>query len=420
MNNKLFFSSSFLIAIFLFFNYPTLANTQENSPKIWSVRSIDTMKTSRDRARSELHNPAYDIQIEKQLLAIKEMGANYVAIDTPYDEQFLPYLKRWIKLARKTGLHIWFRGNWSNWEGWFDYPKNMTPQEHIRKTVEFVETNPDLFEDGDAFEPCPECENAGWWKQPQDNEKYNQFIRNQRVAVEIAFSKINKNVHTNWFSIIGGRAKDVLNQETLNALDNLVTIDHYIKEPSGMSNYVNYFSQNFDTKVLVGELGAPIPDINGSMNEREQAEFIESLLKHLYKNKENVLGINYWVLSEGTTKLINNDGTHRQAANVIKNYFIPGAIKGKITNTLGKQLKNIKVTTDDKLNETTTNREGNYELIIPASSIEILIGGNEYKKSAQKFTLTRGEKVIHNIVLEPRNPSFLYRFRIYLSSLFKK
>ena len=81
---------------------------------IWPIRSIDTMKLSRDRARAELANPAFDTVITKDLQTIKEMGANYVAIGTPYDNEFLPYLTRWVTAARKVGLNVWFRGNWSS------------------------------------------------------------------------------------------------------------------------------------------------------------------------------------------------------------------------------------------------------------------------------------------------------------------
>jgi len=417
LNSKLFLLPIFITSL-LFLTYLKPSYAQEQVLKIWEVRSIDTMKTSRDRALSELNNSNYDIQIQKELSAIKEMGANYVAVDTPYDEEFLPYLNRWVMLARKTGLHIWFRGNWSNWEGWFDYPKNMRPQEHIRKTAEFIETHPDLFMDGDAFDPCPECENAGFWKQPEDDEKYRQFIRNQRITVKNAFAKIGKDVHTNWFSIIGGRAKDVLDQKTFDALDNLITIDHYIKNPSGMSEYVDYFSQNFNTKVLVGEFGVPIPDINGDMDETEQAEFINQVFKQLYKNKDSVLGINYWVAVGGTTRLINDDGTPRQAVDVIKNYFIPGMVRGAVINTLGKQLNKISVKTDDGLNETTTDNQGNYVLIIPAGSVNILVGGDKYKTSTQKLVITRGNEVIQDTVLEPKTPPIFYRLHLFLKKKF--
>jgi len=420
MKRKFLVFFVFLIPVFLglsFFSPKQEIISQEQPSYLWQVRSVDTMKTSRDKARVRLHDLKFDTEIEKELQAVKNLGANYVAIDTPYDEEFLPYLKRWVQLARKTELKVWFRGNWSNWEGWFDYPKNLAPERHQAKTAEFIETHPDLFEDEDIFDPCPECENAGFWKQPDDNTKYNEFIRNQRVVLKNSFSKIKKRVYTNDFSIIGGRAKEVLDKKTLDALDNLVTIDHYIKNPSSMTQYIDYFSRNFHTKVLVGEFGAPIPDINGPMDENQQTLFIDEVLQQLYKNKADVLGINYYVLTEGTTKLLNDDGTQRQAVEVIKNYFIPGVIKGAVINTLGDKLKNIPVRTSDGLNITTTDRQGDYTIVIPASTVDIVIGGNKYKTKEQNLVITRGGEITRNAVLEPEKIGFVYRFKLIIKDL---
>lgn len=423
MKRKFLFFFAFLITAFLglsFFSPKQEVISQEQPEFLWQVRSVDTMKTSRDKARVQLHDLKFDTEIEKELLAVKNLGANYVAIDTPYDEEFLPYLKRWVKLARKTGLKVWFRGNWSNWEGWFDYPKNLTPEGHHAKTAEFIETHPDLFEDGDIFDPCPECENAGFWKQPDDNLKYNEFLRNQRVVLKNSFSKINKKVYTNVFSIIGGRAKEVVDKQTLDALDNLVTIDHYTKDPSSMTEYIDYFSEKFNTKVLVGEFGAPNPDINGHMDENQQALFIDEVLRELYKNKTNVFGINYNVLTVGTTKLLNDDGTERQAVEVIKNYFIPGVVKGTVTNTLGDKLNNIPVKTGDGLNSTVTSRQGHYAMSIPASTIDIAIGGNKYKTVVQEEVIGCGTEITKDVVLEPQEIDFIYRIRLTIQNLKKQ
>ena len=110
---------------------PTLASqTIIINPRFWEVQSIDTMKYSRDLSREKLKDPSFDTVIDRQVKAIAETGATHVAISTPYDEEFLPILKRWASAARNYNLKIWFRGNWSGWEKWFDY-KSISREEHI-------------------------------------------------------------------------------------------------------------------------------------------------------------------------------------------------------------------------------------------------------------------------------------------------
>src|SRR3989344_6298983 len=95
------------------------------APKKEDVRritSIDTMKYSRDVAREKLNSSSFDEVIDKQVSEISATGATHIAIGTPYDDEFLPFLKRWVVAARKYNLKVWFRGNLSGWEEWFGYP----------------------------------------------------------------------------------------------------------------------------------------------------------------------------------------------------------------------------------------------------------------------------------------------------------
>src|SRR5437764_393443 len=94
----------------LFFQMPMTA---------WKYQCIDTMKVSRDEARLLAHDKNAQKEIAQQMEEIKKLGANCVAIGTPYDKEFIPILTIWVTEARKQHLHIWFRGNFSGWEGWF-------------------------------------------------------------------------------------------------------------------------------------------------------------------------------------------------------------------------------------------------------------------------------------------------------------
>src|SRR3989339_521194 len=114
-----------------------VATYQKPTVKFWRIQAVDTMKYSRDMARAKLNDSKFDITIDQQIHAIADTGANYVAIATPYDEEFVPILRRWVASARRYGLSVWFRGNFSGWEGWFEYPR-INQIQHLRATRAFI------------------------------------------------------------------------------------------------------------------------------------------------------------------------------------------------------------------------------------------------------------------------------------------
>jgi len=385
---------------------------------LWAIRSIDTMKTSRDIARDELSNKAFDTEIQKELEIIKNTGANYVAIDTPYDNEFLPYLTRWVNLARATGLHVWFRGNWSGWEGWFNYPKNITRAEHILKTEEFIVNHPELFKIGDSFTACPECEYGGPGNPlvTRDIEGYKNFLIDEKNAVDKAFKKIGINVYTNWNSINPDVAKEEFDSNISQTLNNQISLDYYFNNNQVYEKGISYFIDKFpDIKIFMSEFGAPIPDINGNMTENEQAEFIDSVFKKFYENNTRVIGINYWVIKGGTTALLNDDDSKRQALDVITNYFSPSVIQGKITDDFNKPLANTVVTAG--FLKTKTDINGEYSFTVPKNQKYVVsAGGGSYSYKEREISQS-GQAVNYDFVVSPLKPDFWYRIRLFIKNL---
>lgn len=401
-----------LLLLLFFFLYPS----HVLAAHLWPIQSIDTMKTSRDMARTQLYNPSYDTEIQKELRAIKSIGANYVAIDTPYDSEFLPYLTRWVMLARKTNLHVWFRGNFSSWEGWFDYPKDMKPQQHIASVSRFIKTHANLFMDGDIFDPCPECENAGYWPQPSENAVYNTFIRQETMSVEKAFTSIHKKV-TVYPSIIGGRAKEVLTQDSLIQLGHVVPIDHYFSSPQSMTDYIDYFSR-VHAATLVSEFGAPVPDINGSMTNTEQAAFIQKVLDILYTKKAAVVGLNYYVIRGGTTALLNTDGSPKKAVSILHDYFQPAAIQGVVKNELGDALSGVHITTLDGAIRSTTNTNGYFSFVIPCNkSATLSVKRTNYFVIQKNINTNNCHNSTLSFTMRIVRPTLLQQIRLFLKML---
>jgi len=299
----------------------TTEQKQFTTPRVWQIKSIDTMTYSRDRAREQFNNQKFDETIETQISAIKNSGANYVAIDTPYDEEFYPFLERWVDISRNHGLNIWYRGNFSGWEGWFGYKKDLTREDHLALMRQFINKNGHLFEEGDIFDPCPECENGG----PGDPRKtsdvvgFRQFMIDEHQAANEEFRKIGKNVR-----IVGSMNYDVANlvmdEDTANSVGNLVVIDHYVKTPQKLADDIEKLAKKSSANIMLGEFGAPIPDIHGKLDEQAQAAWIEEALV-LVSKKEEVIGLNYWVGFGGSTAIFNNNGSAKPAAKVLEKYF---------------------------------------------------------------------------------------------------
>ncbi len=132
---------SFILFISLFGSRNKGANnTNGGKVKYWEVQSIDTVKYSRDLAREKLNDQEFEKDIDKQVELIALTGATHIGIGTPYDEEFVPFLRKWVRAARKYGLKVWFRGNLSGWEEWFGYER-ITREEHTEKVLAFIKNN---------------------------------------------------------------------------------------------------------------------------------------------------------------------------------------------------------------------------------------------------------------------------------------
>lgn len=293
----------------------------DNIKPYWEFRSVDTVKYSRDLAGQMLENSEFDSVIEEQVADIATLGASHIAIASPYDAKYVPFLRRWVESARRNGLKVWFRGNFSGWEGWFGF-ESIGREDHKKFLESFIIKNPDLFEDGDIFTSCPECENGGPGdpRLNRDVKGHRQFLIDEyKISLE-SFGEINKKVNAGFYSMNYDVAKLIMDPQTTRALGNIVVIDHYIKDPIQVSEDARQIALKSGGKVVLGELGAPIPDLHGELSEEEQAQWIELALDEAQKAPE-IIGVNYWVNVGGSTRLWNDDGTPRKAAETLKRFF---------------------------------------------------------------------------------------------------
>jgi hypothetical protein len=380
------------------------------SGKVWPIQGIDTVKYSRDLAREKLNDPSFDIEIEKQVREIAATGATYIALGTPYNDEFMPYLKRWVDEARKKNLHVWFRGNIAGWEGWFEYSKT-TRDEHTKEIVSFIEKYPDLFMNGDIFTSCPECENGGPGdpRTIGDIDGFRTFLISENNQATDAFKRIHKNVASGYYSMNGDVAKLVMNEDTTRALGGIVTIDHYVSSPDKLISFIDEIAASSKGKVVLGEWGAPIPDINGEMSDNDQALWIADVLDKVSHNK-NVVGVNYWTNKGGSTALWNDLGAAKKAVAVLSGYYSPRQISGEVNNELGYAVYGASVKT--KNGTATTDYAGRFRIEVLPDDEKITIEGVGYLPKTLHITDTG----FYDVTLIKQYENGLFRFAKWLHS----
>ncbi|MFA6005252.1 MAG: hypothetical protein WC775_02085 [Patescibacteria group bacterium] len=373
--------------------------------RLFPIQSIDTMKYSRDIAREKLHDASFDKHIDTQVKNIAATGATHIAIATPYDEEFIPFLTRWVRAARKYNLNVWFRGNFSGWEEWFDYPE-ITKDEHIRKTKAFIARHADMFVDNDLFSACPECENGALGDPRQTGRlaEYRQFLIDEYQVTTEAFNRIGKRVQSNILSMNGDVARLVMDRETTRELGGMVTIDHYVETPEQLVGDAERIAGNSGGLVMLGEFGTPIPDIHGELTEDQQAMWVGAGLYGLAKSK-SIAGVNYWTNKGSSTALWNDDDTPRAVVSTITDFYKPLVIRGTVRDELGFLLSDVTVTSPF---ETVHTKTGAYRVFfITGDHIEFQKPG--YINVSESLRRTDVRDLVLDVTMQPTNPSLLYK-----------
>jgi hypothetical protein len=338
-----------------------------------------------------------------------------VAIATPYDEQFIPFLKRWVEAARRHHLKVWFRGNWSAWEGWFGRERKMTFEEHTQKTVEFIKKHPELFENGDAFTGCPECENGaqGDPRMTGKVDEYRKFLISQHIESEKAFQEIGMTVNTSLMSMNKDVADLVMDEATAKGVGGFVTIDHYVGEAKRVARDVNQLAEKTKAKIVLGEFGAPIPDLNGEMTEDQQAEWIDEAMADLQKSP-HLYGLSYWVNKGGSTAIWNDNNTPRKAVNIVTKYFQPMQLYGSLNDELGFKVSDVIIEANGK-----HYRTENGEYLIPLYGYQTVkfIKDGYFMETIEVNAAPKGRK---NIILKPQQPGGFYSFWVSIRKVLFK
>lgn len=298
----------------------------------WSIQSVSSMKETKDR----ICNPRDASWIAGWVDRAKELGVNYVAVETPYDNpscgSSLAYTKLWVDTIRSKGLKVWHRHMPLAFEGIYSVTK--TKKDYLNLISNYIKKNPSLFASGDIFSPIPEPQNGGISKitycaggvcQFDSASNFNLWLRNAIDVSNAAFSSIGLGgkMKVGYYGFDGFVAwgsnnpdwHGILEDATVAKMGN-ITIDHYPEAINDtMENGLNELQAKYPTTpIIIGEWGAvsstidPILQVNSSMGAAK---------------RPNVVGFNYWHMGAGGNEaLINDDLSLKPAYSAVQSFFI--------------------------------------------------------------------------------------------------
>lgn len=333
---SVFVALSSLLVLFLFSQeFTPMAVADAKSSKTnykWETRSMSSMKETKDR----MCNVRPKKFIDRWVRTTRELGVNYISIETPYDNpacgNSILYTKYWVEAARKHGLSVWHRHMPLAFEGIYGVAKN-NKMDYLGQISNYIRNNSNLFSPGDIFTPIPEPQNGGIryiTYCPQgvcqfvSAQHFNAWLRSAMQVSEQAFAAIGLGgqVRVGYWGFDGFVAwgdnnpdwTGILEDQTVNMMGN-ITIDHYPETVRDtMENDLRELQARYpNVPIIIGEWGTVTGgDIVGQVNRTMSAARIPG-----------VVGFNYWHMGVGGNEaLINEDFSKRPQFSTVQSFFL--------------------------------------------------------------------------------------------------
>jgi hypothetical protein len=276
--------------------------------------------------------------LEAWVKKAKELGVNYIAVETPYEDPYcassLEYTKIFVEVIRNEGIGIWHRHMPLAFEGIYDTLKTRKINS-LQIISDYIKNNPLLFEPGDIFSPIPEPQNGGISGvsycaqnvcQFESPEEFNKWLRDSMDTSQEAFKMIGleDEVEIGYFGFDGFIAwghnnpdwNGILEDETIDKM-NEITIDHYPEAVgTSMADDLKELSEKYpNTPIVIGEWGTT----NGGDIEQQVKTTMGDA-----KNHTKVVGFNYWHLGMGGEEaLIEDDFNNKPQFDEVQSFFKP-------------------------------------------------------------------------------------------------
>lgn len=298
----------------------------------WSIQSVSSMKETKDRICGQ-RDAGF---ILRWVGKAKELGANYVSIEMPYDNpscgDSVAYARRWTTAIRTLGMNVWHRHMPIAFEGIYDVSKNVDV-DYLPLITNYIKNNRDLFAPGDIFTPIPEPQNGGirginYCSQDKcyfrDRGHFNSWLREAISASSAAFDSIGLGgkikigyYGLDGYIVWGDNNPDwngILEDSTVAAMG-VLTIDHYPEAVGDtMANDLKELHAKYpNVQVVLGEWGT----IKGGNVEQQVKDSLGSAA-----SDPLVVGVNYWHMGVGGNEaLINEDFSNRAQFDEVQSYF---------------------------------------------------------------------------------------------------
>ena len=202
-----------------------------------------------------------------------------------------------------------------------------------------------------------------------------------------------------------------MDKKTTKALDGIVAIDHYVKSPEMLISDIGQIHRSSGGKIVLGEFGAPIPDIHGKMSQEEQALWIRSVMSGLIEMPE-VAGLSYWANTGSSTALWDKNGEPREAVGQLTAFYKARIVRVIVKDEAGFRVKNARASTSGRIYFADKNGEIYLPFFEDSKNIEI----SAYGYNSLQVALSQSNET--KIELGKTKEDFIYRMLKTTNKLF--
>ena len=297
----------------------------------WSIQSVSSMKETKDRVCYQRSGDFIANWLNKAV----EIGANYISIETPYENPLcgdsLEYTRIWVSKTRDRGLKVWHRHMPLAFEGIYNSSKN-SEIDYLKLIANYIINNASLFAEGDIFTPIPEPQNGGiagvtYCAQGvcifRNAFEFNLWLRNAIDISERAFNSIGLGgkIKIGYYGFDGFVAwghnnpdwDGILEDETVSKMGN-ITIDHYPEiVGTNMAQDLDELEARYpNIPIIIGEWGT----ITGGDTEQQVRNSMQAA------RRPSVVGFNYWHFGVGgNEELISEDFSIKKQFDEVQGFF---------------------------------------------------------------------------------------------------